>query len=86
MQTRIKLRWTRYCDFYVAGTDNVNGNDSDIIFTIRDTKLYVPDVTLSARDNQKLSKFLSKGFQRSLYWNEYKTKSDNKKQQTNLDI
>ena len=33
---------------------------------------------LSARDNQKLLKLHSKGFERSVYWNEYKTKSDNK--------
>ena len=57
------------------GNDNGNAN---IIFTIKDTKLYVPVVTLSARDNQKLSKHLSKGFERSVYWNEYKTKSENK--------
>ena len=64
----------------VGGTDNANGknDDNNIIFTIKDTKLYVPVVTLSARDNKKLSKFLSKGFERSVYWNEYKTKCDNK--------
>ena len=49
-----------------------------IIFTIKDTKLYVPAVTLSTRSNQKLSKLLSKGFGRSIYWNEYKTKRSNK--------
>ena len=64
----------------VAGTDNVNGNndDNNIIFTIKDTELYVPVVTLSARENQKSSKLLSKGSERSVYWNGYKTKSDNK--------
>ena len=51
---------------------------NNIIFTIKDTKLDVPVVTLSARDNQKLSKLLSKVFERSVYWNEYKTKSENK--------
>ena len=30
------------------------------------------------KDNQKLSKRLSKGFERSVYWSEYKTKSVNK--------
>ena len=30
------------------------------------------------KDNQKLSKLLSKGFERSVYWNEYETKSENK--------
>ena len=72
----------------VAGTDNANGNndDNNIIFTIKDTKLYVPVVTLSARVNQKLIKLLSKGFERSVYWNEYKTKSGTKIQQMNIDI
>ena len=63
----------------VDGIDNVTGNnDDDIIFTIKDTKLYVSVSTLSARDNKKLSKLLRKGFERSVYWNEYKTKSENK--------
>ena len=35
-------------------------------------------VTLSARDNQKLLKLLNKGLERSVYWNEYETKSGNK--------
>ena len=42
----------------------------NIIFTIKDT--YVLVVTLSGKDNQKLSKRLSKGSERSMYCNEYK--------------
>ena len=41
-------------------------------FTITDTKLYVPVVTLKTEDNTKLSKLLSEGFKRPIYWNEYK--------------
>ena len=40
-------------------------------FVITDTKLYVPVVTLKTEDNAKLSKLLSKGFKRSIHWNEY---------------
>ena len=50
-----------------AGNDNEIANDANasrIIFTIKDTKLCVPVVTLLARDNQKLSKILSKGSER----------------------
>ena len=64
-----------------AGNDNeiTNvDNDNRTIFIIKDTKLFVAVVTLSARDNQKLSKLCSKGFERLVYWNEYKTRSDNK--------
>ena len=75
----LKLKWTKYYVLPTSGNDNDNDNNAnDIIFTIKDTKLYVPVVTLSARDNQELSKLLSKGFERSVYWIEYKTKSQNK--------
>ena len=61
-------------------TINVNTNDdlNRNIFTVKNTTLYVLVVTLSAKDNQKLSKLLRKGFERSDYWNKYKTKSENK--------
>ena len=50
-----KLIWTKHSVLSLAGTDNANGNNdnNDIIFTIKDTKLYVPEVTLLARDDQK---------------------------------
>ena len=60
------------------GAVNVNANFNDIIFTNKNTKLHVPVITLSAKDNQKLSKLLSKWFEKSVYWNEYKTKTENK--------
>ena len=41
-------------------------------FTITDAKLYVPIVTLRTENNTKLSKLLSKGFKRPIYWNKYK--------------
>ena len=41
-------------------------------FTITDAKLYVPVVTLRTEDNTKLSKLLSEGFKRPIYWNKYK--------------
>ena len=53
-----------------ADNDNANANSDKITFNIKDTKLYVPVVTLP----EKLSKLLSKGFERSVYWNEHKTK------------
>ena len=41
-------------------------------FAITDAKLDVPIVTLSIEDNARLSKPLSEGFKRSIYWNKYK--------------
>ena len=82
-KVELKLKWKKYCVLSAADVDNVNANSNNVIFTINDTKLYVPVVTLSAKDNQKLSKRLSKGFERSGCWNEYKAKRENKKQQLN---
>ena len=46
----------------------------DAVFIINDTKMYVPVVTLSKEDNKDFIEQQNKGFQRSIYWNEYKTK------------
>ena len=48
------------------------------VFIVKSTKLYVPDATLSGKENQKLLKLHSKRFERSLYHNEYKTESEEK--------
>ena len=40
--------------------------------------LYVPIVTWWGKDNQKLSKLLSKGFEILVYWNKYRATSLNK--------
>ena len=60
------------------GADNNNANSNNIIFTIKGKKLYVPVVNVSTKDNQKLSKLISIGFERAVYWNRWKTKSENK--------
>ena len=77
-KVELKSRWTKHCVLASAGVQNDDADSNDIIFTIKDTKLYVPVVTLSAKDNQKLSIHLSKGFERSVYWNGCKTKNQNK--------
>ena len=47
-------------------------------FQITSTKLYVPVVTLPTKENMKLTNQLHKGFKRSVYWNEYKSKIETK--------
>ena len=42
-------------------------------FTITDTRLYVPVVTLSTQDNAKLLQQLKSGFKRTIYWNKYQS-------------
>ena len=67
-----KLRWMKHCVLSELGNGNDNDNlDSNkIIFTIKDNKLYVSVVNLSAKDNPKSSKLLSKRSERLVYWNE----------------
>ena len=79
-QVELKHKWASYCVLSAGGVDHVNGNANDniILFLLSKTQNYVPVVALLARDNQKLSNLLSKGFERSVYWNKYKTKSENK--------
>ena len=38
-----------------------------------DAKSHLPIVTLSTKDNVNLTKQLSDGFKRSIYWNSYQT-------------
>ena len=63
-KVQLSLSWYENCMFSSA--------ENDAIFTITNAKLYVPIVTLSAEDNAKLSKLLSKGFKRPVYWHKYK--------------
>ena len=62
-KVELSLRWYENCTLSSAGTAAT--------FTITDTKFYVPVVTLKTEDNTKLSKLLTEGFKRSIYWNEY---------------
>ena len=47
---------------------------ADTTFKITNTKLHVPIVNLSSKDNAKLVKLFREGFNRPVYWNEYQTK------------
>ena len=51
----------------------INSTDGGT-FAIRDTKLYVPLVTLSTQDNTKLLQQVESGFKRTINWNNYQTK------------
>ena len=42
-------------------------------FSITETKLYVPVITLSTQDNAKLLQQLKSGFKRTISWNKYES-------------
>ena len=57
---------------YIVATDIVNQGTT---FTITETKLYVPVVTLSTQYNAKLLEQLKSGFKRTINWNKYQSKN-----------
>ena len=63
-KVELSLEWNENCV--------LSSEDANSVFTITDTKLCVPIVTLSAEGNAKLSKLLGEGFKISIYWNQYK--------------
>ena len=73
---KLNLAWKKEC---VLPTDAGN-----TVFIINDTKMYVPVVTLSKEDNKDFIEQQNKGFQRSIYWNEYKTKEINENADVNV--
>ena len=58
-----KLRWMKLCVLASGVVEHNNANSSKTIFTIKCIKLFVPVVTLSAKDNKKLLKILRTGFE-----------------------
>ena len=75
-EIKLNLTWKIEC---VLSTDAGNA-----VFIINDTKIYVPVVTLSKEDNKDFIEQQNKGFQRSIYWNEYKTKEINENADANV--
>ena len=61
-KTELELRWNTYCALVAGGCENDEADSINNICTVKDTKLYIPVVTLSAKYNKKLSNFLSKRF------------------------
>ena len=70
-KTHLELNWNYNCVMYGADV-NADGNDRETTLNITSTKLYVPIVTLSIKDNVNLTKQLNGGFKKSVYWNGYK--------------
>ena len=64
-EVELKLTWSKDCVISSA-TGETN-------FAITDKKLYVPVVTLSTEDNEKLLQQLKSNFKRKINWNRYES-------------
>ena len=56
------------------------GNNHVPVFTMTDSKLYVPVVTLSTQDNAKILQQLKSDFKRAINWNKYQLKVQERNQ------
>ena len=74
LKVELKLKMTKYCVLASNCILSADANSNKISFSIKDRELHVPVVTLSPKYSQKLSKIVSKRFERSVYWNECKKK------------
>ena len=66
-KVELTTRWTKHCVLSIVGAANASddgANSYNINFARIDTRLCVPIFTLSAKDNQKLSKLYTKGFEK----------------------
>ena len=73
---KLNLTWKKECV--------LSNQAGAAVFIINDTKMYVLVVTLSKEDNKDFIEQQNKGFQRSIYWNEYKTKEINEDADANV--
>ena len=78
-EVELILTWSAGC--VIIYTDVANQNPT---FTTTETNLYVPVVTLSTQDNEKLLPQLKSGFKRKISWNKYLPKPELLAQNANL--
>ena len=78
-EVNLILNWSANCVIVSANIANQNAT-----FTITETKLYIPVVTLSTQDNVKLLIQLKSGFQRTINWNKYLSKPELLAQNPNI--
>ena len=82
------LNWSRECvitsiERRVITNTRKDTSPANAEFQIKDTKLYVPVVTLSTRDDNFLEQ-LNKGFKRTIKWNKCRSEMTNQTKTNNL--
>ena len=78
-EVNLILTWSIDCVILYTNVTNQGST-----FSIADTKLYVPVVTLSTQDNAKFLPQLQSGFKRKINWNKYLPKPESLEQNPDL--
>ena len=87
----LSLSWSKTCviasmekRILVASQPDRGDSPECAAFKIKDCKLYVPVVTLSAENDNKLLEQLKTGFKRTIRWNKYRSEMSNQTKNNNL--
>ena len=90
-EVSLTLSWSETCvitsmekRILVAGQPNRDDSPKSAAFKIKDCKLYVPVVTLSAENDNKLLEQLKTGFKITIKWNKYRSEISNQTKNNNL--
>ena len=86
-EVSLTLTWSENCVLTSKATRDADpdadtaiagiNNPTNAVFKITDCKLYVPVVTLSAENDNKLLEQLKAGFKRTIKWNKYRSEISN---------
>ena len=84
-KVELKLKWTKYCVLSAAGNDKITAGSNNVIFTIKDTKLYVPEELYQQKTIKNYQNFLVKDLKYPFIGMNIKQKARTKIQQMNID-
>ena len=93
-EVSLTLTWSKNCVITSKATREADpdadpavagiNNPTNAVFKTKDTKLYVPVVTLSAENDNKLLEQLKAGFKRTIKWNKYRSEMSDQTKNNNL--
>ena len=93
-EVSLTLTWSENCALTSKATRDADpdadtavagiNNPTNAVFKTTDCKLYVPVVTLSAENDNKLLEQLKTGFKRTIKWNKYRSEMSNQTKNNNL--
>ena len=86
----LTLNWSKNCALKSKATRDASpgviaiNNPRGTAFKIKDTKLYVPSVTLSTEKDKNFLEELKIGFKRTIKWNKYRSEMLNQTRNNKL--
>ena len=89
LEVSLSLTWSENCVITSMEKRVIINTRRDVsptgaTFKITDTKLYIPVVTLSTKDDNNFLEQLKSGFKRTIKWNKYRSEMTNQTKNNNL--